>query len=104
MPRRDVGISIAQTAYCHALAEGIYYARSQYYGIAVPDFHTLKPREKQQWIRHAQDTMEAVAPAPATPKRDLSQHIFDTMKTVVRHQSRAVVGRITPEAPWGESA
>jgi hypothetical protein len=104
MSHRDVGVSIAKTAICCSLAEGIYYARSQYHGIAVPDYNTLAPREKQAWIQHAQDTMEAVAPAPGA-RRDVSQHIFDTMKRVVRHQhNRSVVGRISPEAPWGETA
>lgn len=71
------------------LAEAIYHARSEAYGIAIPAFDTLPPREKQDYIDHAADVLEAVKPLPAVPSPDY----FAVAATLTRRHALHIIGR-----------
>ena len=78
------------------LAKALYYVRADYYGIAVRDWDALEPRQKHEYVEHAQDVLDAVRPAP-----NRTVDYFGLAATLARRAHGTVVARISPETPWG---
>jgi hypothetical protein len=75
-------------------AECLYYNHAGFYDIAVPDWKHLPRATRDQWIESAKDAIEGVGPQRPTRWAEY-QAGFNSSK---------VIARITPEAPWGETA
>ena len=86
--------TIKQMAMLGTAAECLYYNHAGYYEIAVPDWKTLPRAMRDQWIASAQEAIEAVGPPRLTRWAEYHDG-FNSSK---------VIARITPAAPWGETA
>ena len=78
------------------LAKALYYVRADYYGIAVRDWDALEPRQKHEYVEHAQDVLEAVRPAP-----NRTVDYFGLAATLAQREADKVIGRISASEPWG---
>jgi hypothetical protein len=81
-------VTIKQMAMLGTAAECLYYNHAGFYGLDVPDWKTLPRETRDQWIESAKDAIEGVGQPRATPWQAYGK----------------VIARITPDAPWGETA
>lgn len=62
-------LTLPQMASVCAMAQAIYYLRSQYYGLAIEPWENLPSATQQRWIDTANDTLINVAPRPRRLER-----------------------------------
>jgi len=96
---KDWPVKLRLNAAACTLAQAIWYARAEGYGVAVRPWDDLEPTLRRQYVEHAEDVLEAVRPVP-TARRDY----FGLASALARTQAANVVGRITPDEPWGEAS
>ena len=75
------------------LAEALYYARSEAFGVACRHWDALTPQERHYYVGAARDALEAVRPVSS------SSSLFVLAADLAR-QSSKVVGAITPTEPY----
>ena len=86
-------VTIKQMAMLGTAAECLYYNHAGYYGLDVPDWKTLPRATRDLWIASAQDAIEAIGPPRLTRWAEYREG-----------QHGKVIARISPSAPWGETA
>ena len=71
------------------LAEALHHAMSEAYGVAIPSFESLSPREKQDLVEIAGTALEAVKPVPV-----YQPDYFGVIVGHARREAANVIGRI----------
>ena len=81
-------------------AHALYYLRSEYHGIAIAPWEDLAPATRQRWVETAQGVLEDLKPAQDISRPDY----FSTAAALARTQGARIIGRISEQTPYGETA
>lgn len=90
------GRSLHFTATAIKLAEALWNARSEAFGVVQRDWKMLLPREKHDCVEQAEKALEAVRPVPTYRA---STDYFASFVDTTRRYGQKVVGAIEPGEP-----